>query len=200
GSPTRRNARGARYPWSSCCSPTRSACPARTAPAAPVLPTAQTARPTQATRTTQTTQAQEGDPDAPLPARADDECTLRRTAPREHPEPRRRGPGRAPPPAAAAPGSCCTPPRRPAKATTAATAMIAAITYSTVWIDWAKSTRKKCGIDATLPLPAWDCDRLAASAAARPLGRPRATSDEVTWLRTWVTRIVPRMARPRLAA
>jgi hypothetical protein len=62
----------------------------------------------------------------------------------------------------------------------AATAMIPAITYSTVCVDWAKSTRKKCGIDVTLPLPACDWDRLAASAAARLGGRPRATSDEVT--------------------
>ena len=78
--------------------------------------------------------------------------------------------------------------------------MIAAMMYSTVCVDCAKSTRKKCGIDATLPDPPWDWERVAASAAARALGRPRAISDVVRWLRISVTRTVPRMARPMLAA
>ena len=33
----------------------------------------------------------------------------------------------------------------------AAAAMIAAITYSTDWVAWAKSRRMKCGIEAVLP-------------------------------------------------
>jgi hypothetical protein len=30
--------------------------------------------------------------------------------------------------------------------------MTAAMVYSTDWVAWAKSSRKKCGIDPTLPL------------------------------------------------
>ncbi len=46
----------------------------------------------------------------------------------------------------------------------AAAAMIPAMTYSTTWMESAKSTRKKCGIDAALPFPPRDWEKFAASA------------------------------------
>ena len=55
-------------------------------------------------------------------------------------------------------------------ATIAAAAMIPAITYSTVCVEWAKSSRKKCGIDATLPL------RCRGTATGSPPRRPPGCS------------------------
>ena len=55
------------------------------------------------------------------------------------------------------------------------------------------------GIDETLPLPPCSWAILAASAAAAAPGMPWPVRDVVTADRNCVTRIVVRMAKPRLA-
>jgi hypothetical protein len=58
----------------------------------------------------------------------------------------------------------------------------------------------KCGIELVLPLPPpWDaCEIADASRAAWPLGTPWAVSDVVMRDRITETRMVPRMAKPKL--
>ena len=48
-------------------------------------------------------------------------------------------------------------------------------------------------------LPPWDWEMVVASTEARRCGTPRATNDVMSSERNWDTRIVPRIARPRLA-
>ena len=63
----------------------------------------------------------------------------------------------------------------------------------------AKSARMNDGIVATLPLPPCSWAIFEASAEAAGPGRPWAVSEEVILERNSVIRIVPRMAKPRLA-
>jgi hypothetical protein len=55
------------------------------------------------------------------------------------------------------------------------------------------------GIAVTLPLPPRSWAILAACAAATGPGKPRAVSDAVIADRNCDSKIVPRMAKPRLA-
>jgi DNA-binding SARP family transcriptional activator len=102
--------------------------------------------------------------------------------------------------AGASPGSSCTPRRSPTNAMTAASAMMAAITYSTVWVAPAKSTLKKCGIEDRLPEPEPFAENVLAFALACAAGTPCWISELVRLLRVLLTEIVPSTARPRLAA
>ncbi len=81
--------------------------------------------------------------------------------------------------------------------------MMTAIQWKTVWVAWAKSSRKNCGTAAALPLPplcVWTWERWAAVASAWSCGRPWATRESVSRVRRSVTRTVPSTASPRLAA
>ena len=77
--------------------------------------------------------------------------------------------------------------------------MIRHIPNSTSRVAAAKSARMNAGMAAMLPLPPCSWAILAASDEAAGPGSPRAVSEEVTWDRNRVIRIVPRMANPRLA-
>ncbi len=77
--------------------------------------------------------------------------------------------------------------------------MITAIAMSTSWVAPAKSARMNCGIAAGLPLPPCSWAILAASAAAAGPDRPLAVSEEVMAERNSEIKMVPRMAKPRLA-
>ena len=58
----------------------------------------------------------------------------------------------------------------------------------------------KCGIAAPPPCPPWDCEIFCASAAACPPGTPFEVSEVVILDRNTDAAIVPRIAKPRLAA
>jgi hypothetical protein len=63
----------------------------------------------------------------------------------------------------------------------------------------AKSARTNAGIAATLPLTPCSWAIFEASVAAAACGSPRPVSEEVILSRNSVIRMVPRMAKPRLA-